>query len=79
MSASSLATTLLWVIIAIVVIILIFIIAERLISHLVIAPMAYGQEQGEDIVVNKTVTTDNDTTITITCTENMKGLVESCG
>lgn len=77
MSASSLATTLLWVIIAIVVIILIFIIAERLISHLVIAPMAYGQ--GEDIVVNKTTTVDNDTTITITCTENLKGLIESCG
>lgn len=34
---------------------------------------------GKEITVNKTTTVDNDTTITLTCTENMKGLIASCG
>lgn len=75
MSAGGMLQTLVWAILVIVVIIVIFLVAERLITHLTIAPIAYADTEDKQKVVDKFTTSDNDTKITVTCTSNIPDLV----
>ena len=71
-----LPNALIYIIVLVIVVILIIVLFKFLIGIIAIAPAAYGAEP--DDIVDKATISDNDTEITVTCTENIEGLVESC-